>query len=173
MGFAIPRGRRHRAQRQPHRCRKRGKETLFYYNSAISITRKLYPNPRRADAVSHSGAMLSSRTSLRLTFLSLQVLAGVAVALVVVWMASFQGGFAWHENPKIQFNYHPVFLTVGLVVIAGRRNDGQTHAYYNSITYNCPCFRIIYHYAVAQRRHIEPWVRYPLWGHCPKTQNNN
>ena len=69
--------------------------------------------------------MVSSGTWLRLTFVCLQVLAGATVALVVVWMTVFQGGFAWQENPKIQFNYHPVFLTVGLVVIAGEADRNK------------------------------------------------
>ena len=63
--------------------------------------------------------MISSAIWLRLTFVWLQVLAAAIVAISIVWMTVYQGGFAWQENPKIQFNYHPVFLTVGLVVVAG------------------------------------------------------
>ncbi|KAL6466018.1 hypothetical protein MHYP_G00261510 [Metynnis hypsauchen] len=46
------------------------------------------------------------------------VLSVVCVVLVVHWNASYRGGFAWDHGSK-QFNWHPVLMVLGLVVLYG------------------------------------------------------
>ncbi|KAL7839242.1 hypothetical protein SRHO_G00259000 [Serrasalmus rhombeus] len=46
------------------------------------------------------------------------VLSVVCVVLVVHWNASYRGGFAWDHGAK-QFNWHPVLMVLGLVVLYG------------------------------------------------------
>ena len=41
-----------------------------------------------------------------------------AMVMTGVWMAKFQGGFAWDGSTK-QFNYHPLFMVIGLVFLNG------------------------------------------------------
>ncbi|TKR64622.1 hypothetical protein L596_025120 [Steinernema carpocapsae] len=49
-----------------------------------------------------------------------QVCGAAALLSVAAWMGGFsEGGFAWSENPDIEFHYHPTFMTMGLIFIYG------------------------------------------------------
>ncbi|CAG0881651.1 unnamed protein product [Cyprideis torosa] len=54
--------------------------------------------------------------------LTYTIAAGVGVCLVslmVVWLEHFRGGFAWSSSPGLQFNWHPLLMTLGMVFIYG------------------------------------------------------
>uniref|UniRef100_A0A131YCL2 Integral to membrane n=1 Tax=Rhipicephalus appendiculatus TaxID=34631 RepID=A0A131YCL2_RHIAP len=41
------------------------------------------------------------------------------VLMVVVWTSHYFGGFSGPSNPKTEFNYHPVFMVLGMVFLYG------------------------------------------------------
>jgi len=52
------------------------------------------------------------------TYLLCLVLGIVCVVLVAFWNYTYRGGFAWDGSAK-QFNWHPVFMVTGMVVLFG------------------------------------------------------
>lgn len=65
--------------------------------------------------------------SLSLSLLLCLVLGISCVTLVSVWSARFRGGFGWNGS-GLEFNWHPVLMTAGLVVLYG----------YASVLYRVP-----------------------------------
>jgi len=44
----------------------------------------------------------------------------VAITLIFVWMAHYKNGFSWSNDRSLQFNWHPVLMTFGLVFLYGQ-----------------------------------------------------
>ena len=69
-----------------------------------------------------AGAKYGNDQATRLIFYMLmagtEIVGIVAVVLVIIWMSHFRGGFAWDGSGK-EFNYHPIFMVVGMVVLYG------------------------------------------------------
>lgn len=51
-----------------------------------------------------------------LSFYALSLLGVMCVILTIYWMRLWHGGFAW-DGTILMFNYHPVFMVAGLVVV--------------------------------------------------------
>ena len=49
-----------------------------------------------------------------------QVVGLFMVILVGLWMSKYHNGYGW--DPAIVFNYHPLFMTLGLIFLYG---DGK------------------------------------------------
>ncbi|XP_043236798.1 probable ascorbate-specific transmembrane electron transporter 1 isoform X1 [Amphibalanus amphitrite] len=60
-----------------------------------------------------------SRCCFSLLTLLAEVLLFGSVALVVAWCLKYRGGFAWTEDPNLQFNLHPVLMVSGFIFFAG------------------------------------------------------
>jgi len=43
-----------------------------------------------------------------------------AISMIVAWCISFKGGFSWNSDPDRQFNWHPVLMTLGMVILASQ-----------------------------------------------------
>ena len=55
-----------------------------------------------------------------------------------IWMGHFRKGFAWSENPDLQFNWHPLLMTLGMIYLYGNgKNDNmQTSIVYCFILFS-------------------------------------
>ncbi|XP_047356730.1 plasma membrane ascorbate-dependent reductase CYBRD1 isoform X1 [Vespa velutina] len=43
----------------------------------------------------------------------------VFIILMIVWITQFRGGFSWTSNPSLEFNWHPLLMTIGFVFLYG------------------------------------------------------
>lgn len=47
----------------------------------------------------------------------MEVLGATLIILVAVWCGVYRGGFAWRSDPKLEFNWHPLLMTIGFVFL--------------------------------------------------------
>jgi len=52
-------------------------------------------------------------------FITTQIVGIVIVILTGVYTGYYWGGFAWRSNPGIQFNWHPLLMTIGMLYLYG------------------------------------------------------
>ncbi|XP_019872564.1 lysosomal membrane ascorbate-dependent ferrireductase CYB561A3 isoform X2 [Aethina tumida] len=58
-----------------------------------------------------------------------------SLGLTIFWVVKFHGGFAWRDDPKKQFNLHPVLMVAGFITFSG----------FSVLLYRiCRCCRRIY-----------------------------
>ncbi|XP_015188411.1 PREDICTED: cytochrome b reductase 1 [Polistes dominula] len=50
-------------------------------------------------------------------FTILELTGAVLIILMIVWITEFRGGFSWTSNPSLEFNWHPLLMTIGFVVL--------------------------------------------------------
>lgn len=48
-----------------------------------------------------------------------QVAGAVAIILIIVWTDHYRDGFAWRSKPDLQFNWHPLLMTIGMIFLLG------------------------------------------------------
>ncbi|CAF3354059.1 unnamed protein product [Rotaria socialis] len=64
----------------------------------------------------------SSRVTLKwfsLMVLSSQVVGVIAIILLAVLFGQYRGGFSWTSDVEKEFNYHPLFMTLGMIFFYG------------------------------------------------------
>jgi len=74
-----------------------------------------------------------------------QLLLHGALGLVLFWAIYYREGFGWRDQPKQEFNYHPVLMIGGFVYLVGNGQSTYTLHINKPITYlKCQfnCFAI-------------------------------
>lgn len=46
-----------------------------------------------------------------------EAVGGLLILLMGIWIFNYRGGLAWTSNPAIEFNWHPLLMTIGLVFL--------------------------------------------------------
>ena len=65
------------------------------------------------------GAQNRYFVNFRLFYLIVQVIGVVIFVLVATWVGIHLGGLAWTSQPSVQFNWHPILMTLGMVLLYG------------------------------------------------------
>lgn len=56
----------------------------------------------------------------RLLYVVTQLVGAVLIILVVSWVGIHLKGLSWdYEQPQVLFNWHPIFMTIGMVFLYG------------------------------------------------------
>lgn len=67
---------------------------------------------------------MADRTVFYVLVVLSQVFGLLAVSLMAYWINKYKGGFEWQYKSPHKFNFHPFFMTLGLVFLYG---DGRYH----------------------------------------------
>lgn len=73
---------------------------------------------------------MKATVSFYTAYLLCLVLSMVCVVLVIYWNATYREGFSW-DGKNTQFNWHPVLMVIGLVVLYGN-GEGQSAYHYEN-----------------------------------------
>ena len=52
-----------------------------------------------------------------------QLLLHGALGLVLFWVVYYRQGFGWRDEPKLEFNYHPVLMIGGFIYLVGNGSN--------------------------------------------------
>lgn len=55
----------------------------------------------------------------RLLYTVVQLIGLALIVTMAVWVFVFLGGLSWSATPSIQFNWHPLLMTIGMIFLYG------------------------------------------------------
>lgn len=55
----------------------------------------------------------------RLLYLIMQMIGGLIIILMACWVFFYLGGLSWSSTPSVQFNWHPLLMTIGMIYLYG------------------------------------------------------
>ncbi|XP_066996757.1 transmembrane ascorbate-dependent reductase CYB561 [Anabrus simplex] len=50
-------------------------------------------------------------------FALIELTGALTIILMTVWLGYYHGGFSWRSNPALEFNWHPVLMTIGMIFL--------------------------------------------------------
>uniref|UniRef100_A0A336M0G2 CSON009248 protein n=1 Tax=Culicoides sonorensis TaxID=179676 RepID=A0A336M0G2_CULSO len=65
------------------------------------------------------GSTSKNLVNFRLFYIISQLVGIVIVILMICWIALHLDGLAWTSNPRVQFNWHPLLMTLGMIFLYG------------------------------------------------------
>lgn len=67
----------------------------------------------------HSATNHHKYGDFRLLYLLMQMIGGAMIILMLGWVFIHLGGLSWSSTPAVQFNWHPLLMTVGMIYLYG------------------------------------------------------
>lgn len=49
----------------------------------------------------------------------LQIIGAIIIIMMMCWVFIYLEGLSWSSQPKIQFNWHPLLMTIGMIYLYG------------------------------------------------------
>lgn len=77
------------------------------------------------DAIGDSSAQGQRLVNFRIFYLVAQMLGITIIILMGSWISLYLGGFGW-STPAIEFNWHPMLMTIGMIYLFGNCKDALT-----------------------------------------------
>lgn len=65
------------------------------------------------------GSTSRNLVNFRLFYIISQLIGIVIVILMICWIGIHLDGLSWTSNPKVQFNWHPLLMTLGMIFLYG------------------------------------------------------
>ncbi|XP_053687592.1 plasma membrane ascorbate-dependent reductase CYBRD1 [Sabethes cyaneus] len=67
----------------------------------------------------NNGPSAGSYNNFRVLYLITQMVGATIVILVGSWIGAHLNGLAWTSQPSVQFNWHPLLMTMGMIFLYG------------------------------------------------------
>jgi cytochrome b-561 len=58
-------------------------------------------------------------TNFRLFYIFTQIVGITFIILMLSWIGTHLNGYAWTSQPKLQFNWHPLLMSIGMIFLYG------------------------------------------------------
>ncbi|XP_060660612.1 plasma membrane ascorbate-dependent reductase CYBRD1 isoform X1 [Drosophila nasuta] len=89
-----------------------------------TITEQVQPTVAAADAVASKGGnnkstMDPALINFKVLYVLTQLCGLTMIVLVGTWIGQHYGGLGGSSNPKLEFNWHPLFMTIGFIYLYG------------------------------------------------------
>lgn len=65
------------------------------------------------------GSSTRNLVNFRLLYIISQLVGIVVIILMMTWVGIHLGGLAWTSQPSVQFNWHPLLMTIGMIFLYG------------------------------------------------------
>lgn len=66
-----------------------------------------------------SGPSPTALNNFRVVYLITQMVGASIVILTGSWVGVHLGGLSWTSNPAVQFNWHPLLMSIGMIFLYG------------------------------------------------------
>ncbi|XP_058832799.1 plasma membrane ascorbate-dependent reductase CYBRD1 [Topomyia yanbarensis] len=67
----------------------------------------------------NNGPSAGSYNNFRVLYLITQMVGATVIVLVGSWIGAHLNGLAWTSRPSVQFNWHPLLMTMGMIFLYG------------------------------------------------------